>query len=252
MRMHETLGLVLSIGEWQKAGLSYSVYEKDRQRGYLTTTGRACQGREVEIVYSNLREDRRKMIDAVFGSDIKRMANRPALLEHIKPDAQARDFFTCYRPDGDATYYTKRINEYINDATLLNAMQSLLNERCAYRRTRNGRTQSKEAFFAEQIAALSDPEITEKYPNTLPASVRRLKQKYDNYIKSGYESLISAKFANDNARKVTAKIEKLLTALYSMPNKPFCNTVGDLYDMFLSGALHVYDKESGELFVSNN
>lgn len=246
--MHETYGLVLSLGEWQKAGLSYSIYENDRKRGYLTTTGRACQGREVEIVYNNLREERRQMIDAAFGSDIRRMADRPSLLDHIKPDVAARDFFTCYRPDGDATHYTKRINEYINDATLLNAMRSLLNERNAYRRTRNGSTQSKEAFFAEQIAALSDPEIIEKYPNTLPASVRRLKQKYDNYLKSGYGSLISAKFANDNARKVTAKIEKLLTALYSMPNKPFCNTVGDLYDMFLNGALHVYDKESGELF----
>lgn len=248
MRMHETYGVVLTIGEWQKAGLSYSLYEKDRQRGYLTTLGRACQGREVEIVYSGLRADRKQKIKEVFGSDIRRMADRPALLEHIRPDVQARDFFACYRPAGDATHYTKRINEYINDAILLNAMHSLYNERCAYRRTRNGAAQSKEAFFAEQIAALADPEIIENYPNTLPASVKRLKLKYDKYIKAGYESLISAKFANDNARKVTVKIEKLLTALYSMPNKPFCNTVGDLYDMFIKGELHVFDRESGELF----
>ncbi len=248
MRVHETYGVLLTVGEWQKAGLSYPMYENDRKRGYLTTLGRACQGREVEIVYNNLREDRRRIIDAAFGSDIRRMSNRPALLDHIKPDVQARDFFTCYRPDGDATHYVKRINEYINDAILLNAMQSLLNERNAYRRTRNGNAQSKEAFFMEQIAALADPEIIEKYPNTLPASVRRLKQKYTTYLAEGYESLISAKFANDNARKVTTKIERLLTAIYSMPNKPFCNTVGELYDMFLCGALHVYDRESGELF----
>ena len=246
--MHETYGLVLSVEEWQQAGLSYAVYEKDRQRGYLTTTGRACQGRGVEIVYSNLRDDRKRIIDASLGAAIHRMATRPALLEHIRTDIQARDFFTGYRPDGDATHYVKRINEYINDATLLNAMQSLLNERNAYRRTRNGNTQSKEAFFAEQIAALADPEIIEKYPNTLPTSVRRLKVKFATYLTEGYSSLISAKFANDNARKVTARIEKLLKALYSMPNKPFANSVGDLYEMFLMGALHVYDKESGELF----
>ena len=54
--------------------------------------------------------------------------------------------------------------------------------------------------------------------------------------------------ANDNARKVTEKIERLLVALYSMPNKPFCSSVKDLYDMFLTGKITVFDKETGEVF----
>ena len=248
MRVDETYGVLLTLHDWQMAGLSYSLYEKDRQRGHLSTTGRACQGREVEIVYDKLRDDRKRVIDAVFGNTIERMSDQPALVEHIRPDAKARDFFNSYRPEGDASRYVKRIKEYTNDAILLNAMHDLYNERSAYRRACNGKAPSKEAFFLEQIAALGHPDIAESYPNTLPTSVRRLKNKYDTYLKEGYGSLISAKFANDNARKVTEKIERLLVALYSMPNKPFCSSVKDLYDMFLTGKITVFDKETGEVF----
>lgn len=248
MRLDDTYGILLTISDWQQAGLSYAVYEKDRQRGNLATTGRACQGREVEIVYSKLREDRKKVVDATFGKVIEKLSDSPALLDHIRPDAMARDFFTNYQPEGDASRYVKRINEYINDAILLNAMRELYSARNTYRKARNGRTQTKESFFLEQIGALSHPAIAENYPNTLPTSVRRLRTKYETYMKEGYASLISAKFANDNARKVTARLERLLLSLYSMPNKPFCSSVKELYDMFIDGRINVFDKDSGELF----
>jgi len=64
----------------------------------------------------------------------------------------------------------------------------------------------------------------------------------------GYYGLIHAGFCNDNSRVVSVYIEKLLLALYSMPNKPFLADVYDLYRLFLNGKITVYDQKTGELY----
>jgi hypothetical protein len=85
-------------------------------------------------------------------------------------------------------------------------------------------------------------------PHTLPGSEKRLKLTYLDYVKDGYNSLIDPKFGNDNARKVSVKLERLILSLYSQPEKPYTTTVHEQFDAYMSGRIEVVDCETGEMF----
>ncbi|MCG4849916.1 hypothetical protein L0P44_14755, partial [Streptococcus gordonii] len=61
----------------------------------------------------------------------------------------------------------------------------------------------------------------------------------------GYESLISRKFMNQNRRKVTYDIERLLLSIDAQPEQPFNTTVWEQYNLFVQGELELYDPETG-------
>lgn len=63
----------------------------------------------------------------------------------------------------------------------------------------------------------------------------------------GYESLISGKFLNQNRRKVTYGIERLLLAIDAQPEQPFNTTVWEQYNQFLQGGLELFDPDTGEV-----
>ncbi len=63
-----------------------------------------------------------------------------------------------------------------------------------------------------------------------------------------YEAFIHAGEGTKNALKVTANIERLIIALYCLPNKTYANATHDMYLQFMGGALDVYDIQTGEVF----
>jgi hypothetical protein len=82
----------------------------------------------------------------------------------------------------------------------------------------------------------------------LPKSTLRFRKKVAQYKKEGYGCLISGKFGNQSARKVDYKTERLILAIAVQPNKPYNTSVQEMYNMFVTGELDVYDPDTGEVF----
>ena len=87
-----------------------------------------------------------------------------------------------------------------------------------------------------------------EFGHNLPLSVNRFKKKVKDFQESGYISLISGKFGNQNKRLVDAYVENLLLSLATLPNKPWNKDVWEMYNLFIDGKLQVCDPSTGELF----
>lgn len=232
--------------------LSKSNYDKLSRSAKLSVVRKACYGTPALISIDSLPEKYKALIKDKFG-DPAQAADNKTFVDQIEKDSRAVEYFTSYRLEDGRALPNKNISQYINDASILNAFKTLqanINKHKAIgAKVKN--------FWPKAVAALSD--VSERFPNSLPSSEKRLKIHYEAYVKGlaispedGYRTLISRKFNNDNSRKVTALVEKMLLSLYSLPNKPFGSNVHEMYLMFLSGSLDVVDRATGEYFDRND
>ena len=90
--------------------------------------------------------------------------------------------------------------------------------------------------------------LREQFGHTLPTSMFRFRKKVAQYRKEGYASLISGKFGNQTARRMTHREEQVILGIACLENQPYNTTVREMYIMFLTGGLDVYDITTGELF----
>ena len=166
------------------------------------------------------------------------------VLANYEEDQEARLFFHCQMQQG-VTLTAQKIDEYVVNASVLNCCIKLYDRASAYKKLMGEKYDWDMMTKAVSI-------LKEEYRHTLPESVYRFRQKVNDYRKYGYASLISGKFGNQNKRKVDLKLEKLILALWCLPNKPYGAQVLDLYDSFLAGELDVYVKDTGELLDPND
>ena len=90
--------------------------------------------------------------------------------------------------------------------------------------------------------------LREQFGHTLPTSMFRFRKKVAEYRREGYASLISGKFGNQTARRMTHREEQVILGIACLENQPYNTTVREMYIMFLTGELDVYDITTGELF----
>jgi len=137
-----------------------------------------------------------------------------SLKSMIEIDYAAIQFYSEYLlPDG-RHLTTDKQTEYCNNAKVLNALGQIVNDRTALRKALGGSTRNIWKKLAESAARLkpkednADLEKSEKIESviiahTLPENHLRLKEKVEQYRQNGYISLVSGKFLNKNAGKVT-------------------------------------------------
>jgi hypothetical protein len=240
----EGRNILITLAEWQEAGLSVVLYKSDRKRGYLRTANRGCNSRGVEIIWQSIvKEDRRAAIAAKFGDPGKTCAVSE-LEQYIRDDAAVKAFFAEYElPNGQALGGKNydRVEEYYANAIVLEAAGRMLAARRNFRSSRGGSGDGGWAAVAAAVGRL------EKYPHTLPAHERRLREKYAAYRRDGLASLIHKSFCNNYARKVGEQLERLILSVYCMGNKPYAAWVHDDYLAFIAGVLDVVDMQTGEL-----
>lgn len=104
-----------------------------------------------------------------------------------------------------------------------------------------------ESYQWEKMAAAIEG-LREQFGHTLPASTFRFRQKVAQYRREGYSSLLSGKFGNQSARRMTRREEQVVLGIACLENQPYNTTVREMYIMFLTGELEVYDITTGELF----
>ncbi|MDE7355848.1 MAG: hypothetical protein K2N21_03645 [Rikenellaceae bacterium] len=172
------------------------------------------------------------------------------LMEWLKSnyefDNEARAALSDFVLEDGSLLKPEKVIEYATNASVINAIVKLMNSTSELRKSKGDRRLQWEDM-AEVVALYK-----QEYHHTLPTSTLRLRRKVADYMKRGVVSLISGKVANQNARKVNHKIERLLLSLDSLPTRPFNTTVAQMYRQFLCGEIEVYDLQTGELLAPSD
>ena len=168
--------------------------------------------------------------------DMKEDVIRNWLGSHYHIDAKARDFYTRFRFDNGDTLPPEHIQEYTVNASVIEAVMRAMEDATFMRKAMN---------WGELAGAISYYQA--EFGHTLPVSSNRFKKRVNDFKANGYESLISRKFMNQNRRKVTYDIERLLLSIDAQPEQPFNTTVWEQYNLFVQGELELYDPETGEV-----
>lgn len=239
--------------------MSHAKYKKDLQRGKLRVVrpgkGAGCPAL---VDYASLSPDIQRKVEDYFGGNPYTLVKKKPLGAKIEVDYKAFEFFSNYRyPDGSPIPIERQNNILLwaNNACILNALKKSLENHTQARAERGKRPQYSE-FYAQAVTVVkqaNEPVILhgEKvipFENNLPVNPRRLRQKLEDYLSNGYESLVKHNSNNTNARLVTPKIETLLLSLYAMKNKPYAKAVHQLYLEFLHGNKSIIDKGTGEIY----
>ncbi len=192
----------------------------------------------VEIATMPLRFQER--IKLKYG-DMKEDVIRNWLGSHYHIDAKAREFYTRFRFDNGDALPPKHIQEYTVNASVIEAVMRAMEDATFMRKAMN----AGPVNWGELAGAISYYQA--EFGHTLPVSSNRFKKRVNDFKANGYESLISRKFMNQNRRKVTYDIERLLLSIDAQPEQPFNTTVWEQYNMFVQGDLELYDPETGEV-----
>lgn len=192
----------------------------------------------VEIATMPLRFQER--IKLKYG-DMKEDVIRNWLGSHYHIDAKAREFYTRFRFDNGDALPPEHIQEYTVNASVIEAVMRAMEDATFMRKA----MKAGPVNWGELAGAISYYQAEFGY--TLPVSSNRFKKRVNDFKANGYESLISRKFMNQNRRKVTYDIERLLLSIDAQPEQPFNTTVWEQYNMFVQGDLELYDPETGEV-----
>lgn len=192
----------------------------------------------VEIATMPLRFQER--IKLKYG-DMKEDIIRNWLGSHYHIDAKAREFYTRFRFDNGDALQPEHIQEYTVNASVIEAVMRAMEDATFMRKA----MKAGPVNWGELAGAISYYQA--EFGHTLPVSSNRFKKRVNDFKANGYESLISRKFMNQNRRKVTYDIERLLLSIDAQPEQPFNTTVWEQYNLFVQGELELYDPETGEV-----
>lgn len=221
--------------------MSIPNYKKLAAKGKINVvrSGRGLGGYVlVEIATMPLRFQER--IKLKYG-DMKEDVIRNWLGSHYHIDAKAREFYTRFRFDNGDALPPEHIQEYTVNASVIEAVMRAMEDATFMRKA----MKAGPVNWGELAGAISYYQA--EFGHTLPVSSNRFKKRVNDFKANGYESLISRKFMNQNRRKVTYDIERLLLSIDAQPEQPFNTTVWEQYNLFVQGELELYDPETGEV-----
>lgn len=227
----EELAPIMSIPNYKKLAA--------KEKINVVRSGRGLGGYVlVEIATMPLRFQER--IKLKYG-DMKEDVIRNRLGSHYHIDAKAREFYTRFRFDNGDALPPEHIQEYTVNASVIEAVMRAMEDATFMRKA----MKAGPVNWGELAGAISYYQA--EFGHTLPVSPNRFKKRVNDFKANGYESLISRKFMNQNRRKVTYDIERLLLSIDAQPEQPFNTTVWEQYNLFVQGELELYDPETGEV-----
>lgn len=227
----EELAPIMSIPNYKKLAA--------KEKINVVRSGRGLGGYVlVEIATMPLRFQER--IKLKYG-DMEEDVIRNWLGSHYHIDAKAREFYTRFRFDNGDALPPEHIQEYTVNASVIEAVMRAMEDATFMRKA----MKAGPVNWGELAGAISYYQA--EFGHTLPVSSNRFKKRVNDFKANGYESLISRKFMNQNRRKVTYDIERLLLSIDAQPEQPFNTTVWEQYNLFVQGELELYDPETGEV-----
>ena len=136
--------------------------------------------------------------------DLQAQAESREFIDRITLDPYAVQFYSEYRIDAVRGLSDDKQLEYVHNASILAAFREVLSRSDSQHLKLSRPKVRRGEFWARAAKAL--PRIADRFPNSLPENARRLQEKYNEFFKSGkanYEVLVSGKFRNSNAAKVS-------------------------------------------------
>lgn len=203
--------------------LSYRALKKrmDTKRRPEIQLRRSCIGFDSLIAYDSLEQAWKDELTLNFGAP-KVKAKQNFLASHYTLDVKALDFYRSFRYGEDNHLsLDKTVQEqYTINASLLNAILEVKAKRHAYKKALGSTTMNIWESLTADVEA-----IKEDIPHTIP--VKSLRRKVTEYKKHGYESVISGKIQNQNARKIKedeqkALLDELLAKHTNLDNTTIC------------------------------
>ncbi len=159
---------------------------------------RACKNSPALLAYDKLRSDIKARIYVKKGDPYK-STPRHWFEDSIKGDPAALVFFRTHRYGGDRPLPEKSKTEYYTNAIILNAIRETINNNKAFCKARQGNLKNRWARMSDIINNID----RKAYPHTLPSDPRRLADKFHNYSKNSYISLVHSAFGNTHTEKIT-------------------------------------------------
>ena len=221
--------------------VSQSNYQNwvNRKRIDVVRRGGGASGQYALVAVDSLPRDYRAKVEELYPN---------AKLTHLvcwvrsnyEIDQSAVAFFHS-REQAGLDLPPEKIKEYVVNASVLNCCIRLYERAATAQKLFGGKYNWEQ--MAKAITALR-----EEYGHTLPTSTLRFRKKVNEYKKEGYGCLISGKFGNQSARRVTLKVERLVISLACQENQPYNKSVWEQYIMFVTGELDVWSYITGELY----
>ena len=191
------------------------------------------------VIVDSLPTKYREAVRAKFGAGDEVLA-AGWFRENYERDMAAVAWFHD-RENTGADLPADKIEECVTNAGVLNCCLRL------YTRARDCQKILGNTYQWEKMAKAVES-LREQYGHTLPTSMFRLRKKLAEYRKYGYQVLLSGKYGNQTARRMTMKEERVILGIACLENQPYNTTVREMYMMFLTGELDVWDVDTGELY----
>jgi hypothetical protein len=164
--------------------------------------------------------------------------------KHYRRDTEAFEYYMTYKLESGRLLPDAVIEEYTLNASVLNAVKDVFNNRYEIRKTMRGMVRDVWGIVSDECNRFKDIQ-----PHTLPTNPASLRRKLSEYKKEGYQAIIHGNWCNKSARKVDDIVIEFLNNLFAdLHTKPTATEVSRRYDGFLGGYIEVLNNKTGELY----
>lgn len=223
-----TAGDPLAVDPLKRPILSESNFKYYKKTGKLQVLNRACYGTPALVLYASLPDSVKQEVEARKGETFETEPKRYVLKEMIRRDPMAEQFFRGWTFEGRPHDHLKPeyVELYVANASVLNAVLELTGNRSLFIK-QYGKPYNR--VWPETSRELN--EIQDVVGCRLPKNHLALKRVALKYSEEGYESLISGKMKNNNARKnKESRQEALIVELIGDGRNIDNETVARLYN----------------------
>lgn len=200
----------ISHAELTDGIMSASLIKKWAMEGKMQQARRGCRGSEALYIADSLPTKYRIEVYKRY-PDLQAQAESREFIDRIVLDPYAVQFYSEYRIDAVRGLSDDKQLEYVHNASILAAFREVLSRSDSQHLKLSRPKVRRGEFWARAAKAL--PRIADRFPNSLPENARRLQEKYNEFFKGGkanYEVLVSGKFRNSNAAKVSNEEQEAL------------------------------------------
>jgi hypothetical protein len=203
-----------------------------RRKGELKQLSRGGNGREALFAVDSLPLQYKNEVYRRY-PDLEQSTRASSFVETVTIDGAARAFFVAYTFDNGKYLPDDVVDEYTNNASIFNRFAEMLQIAHGRRVKVSAKRLNITEFWKDKAEFL--PLITDQLAHTLPTHPRRLQTKYKEYMKDGYKTLISGRYANKNKAKVrTPEQEALIVRLLGDHRNWDNERIAELYNFIAS------------------
>lgn len=191
--------------------MSQSCYKLLAHRKSIDVLQRACRNRPALVAYESIPERFRSVIEEKIGNPYTKVEENE-ILKYIKEVPAALKFYREYRYGEGKPLPAETIREYYANVQVMNAIGELLVTRKATR-AKLGRRNIGDVWVKIAIAVADLPR--QRYPHKLPENDRRLRDRFKDYQRGGFEVFIHKGFGNSNTEKLNDQVKLWILARWA-------------------------------------